>query len=149
MEPEVELTAEAPAADLRFGDSLFHDVRLQEKLKREEYFLRVLIPRQPTVLSTVKACWTSASVLRQAFVIVCLIVYGTMVTVCSGEHIDGPLGSFCAGGPLSEDGEEIPGFTFVSYRPAILNGQAPAPQPLVSTVVSLSHRRPHALVSHV
>ena len=119
---EVELTEPPTMAGMRFGESLVDDVRCQQKLRREDFFLRVLIPRQPTLLSTMRACWTSASVLRQAFVLVCLIVYITMVAVCSGEHIDGPLGSFCAGGPLNDDGNEIPGFTFVSYRPAILNG---------------------------
>lgn len=109
---------------IRYGRRLGQDLRLQEMLEREAFFLNVLNPRGNTAHSTMVAVASYFTVPRSIFLLFSIGLYGaTAYTCASVDSPDDLAHTFCNGGPTG-DGGEAKAFTFTDYRSAILNSLA-------------------------
>jgi hypothetical protein len=127
-------------ARLRLGDGIRSDARLAAIVKREDFFLRALIPQKVSFFTFVRAMWSYCTVPRLCFVGSCFLLYFSVAYTCSAHHTlgdDGALDddeelydthrrkrirmaqSFCNGGPLSS--ETGVGISFKDYKSTILN----------------------------
>jgi len=102
------------ASVLRFGEFVKDDKRLMALHDRESFFLRVLIPRQPSWKSFVYVIWSQITAWRGGFMLLCLTIYSSALYMCS--HETSMEQSFCTGGPS--------GFGFGDLRSGMLNSLA-------------------------
>ena len=106
----------------RYGDrSAIHNIQNDELRRlstREDYFLRTLIPRVPTIWTTLREPFSVLNRRRMIFLaIVCILYFATCVLCASGTTEDGHV--LCSGGPIIGQGLDSD-LDWDSFRPAAL-----------------------------
>ena len=118
--PSPRLPSVKRSRHVEFGQKLMDDVRIENLIAREEYMLRVVMPRHRTWHHSLLE-WrlrTTASTVWVPCVLVLMLHVGWLV----GCTIS-PLSDVCAGGPVGDDADERwwSSKAFVDYGPPMVN----------------------------